>query len=138
MVITLDPGHGGHDTGAIGGHGTCEKDITLAVIQRVAKMLNQVGAKVLLTRTDDTFIPLDDRPGLANAQHADVVSVHCNSSPVRNSSNGTQVYYHTPQSTELAACIHKELIEALGLKDGGIRTANFLGDPQKPHARDPH
>lgn len=127
MVITLDPGHGGHDTGAQSCHGTCEKTITLAVMGRVARMLNQVGAKVLQTRTDDTFIPLDDRAGLANTQHADVfVSVHCNSSPVHNSSSGTQVYYHSPQSLPLATVIHTELIEALGLKDGGIRQANFL------------
>ncbi len=123
MTIVLDPGHGGHDTGAPGCDGTCcEKQITLAVALRAAKLLKAMGANVLLTRTDDTFIPLDDRSGLANAQHADVfVSMHCNSSPVHNSGSGTEIYYTTPQSLALAACMHGELIKALELKDGGIR-----------------
>jgi len=127
MTIVLDAGHGGHDTGAMGCHGTCEKDVNLCIILRVAKLLKGAGAHVLLTRADDTFIPLDDRPGLANANHADVfVSVHCNSSPVRNSGNGTQVYYRTPQSLPLAVCMHDQLCRAIDLHDGGIRTANYL------------
>lgn len=126
MTVVLDPGHGGHDTGAISCHGNCEKDVTLAVMQRVAKLLLGAGAKVLLTRADDTFIPLTDRSGLANVQHADVfVSVHCNSSPMHNSSSGTEIYYTTPQSYALASAMHGELIPALELKDGGIRARSL-------------
>lgn len=127
MVVVLDAGHGGHDTGATGVRGTCEKDINLDVILRTAKLLKEVGATVLLTRSDDTFIPLDDRPGLANTRKADVfVAVHCNSSASRNSGNGTQTYYKTAQSVGLASAIHDEVNKSLDLKDGGIRTANFL------------
>ena len=127
MVITLDAGHGGHDTGAIGCNRTLEKTVTLDVILRVSKLLSKDGAKVLLTRKDDTFIPLDDRPALANNNNADLfLSVHCNSCQLPNSCSGTQVYYKTPQSIPLSSVIHEELLKGTGLKDGGIRTANYL------------
>jgi N-acetylmuramoyl-L-alanine amidase len=127
MTVVLDAGHGAHDSGAIGAQGTREKDIALDVVLRARRLLQAAGAKVLLTREDDTFIPLDDRPGLANARKADLfLSVHCNSSAVRNSAQGTQTYYFTPQSTALAAAMHVELIKALGLTNGGIRIARFL------------
>ena len=127
MVIVLDAGHGGHDTGAMGVCGTCEKDITLDVVLRAAQLLKDVGATVLLTRSDDTFIPLDDRPALANSRNADVfISVHCNSTPTYNSGNGTQTYYRTPQSLVLASDLHATLLQTLELRNGGIRTANYL------------
>jgi len=126
MLIVLDAGHGGHDTGAVGAKWTLEKTINLDIIQRTAKLLSAAGARVLLTRGDDTFIPLYDRPGLANGRQADIfISVHCNSSATRNSGNGTQVYYRTPQSIPLATAIHQELIPALELKDGGIHNGDF-------------
>lgn len=126
MLIVLDAGHGGHDTGAVGAKGTCEKDINLDIIQRAGKVLSAAGARVLFTRNDDTFIPLYDRPGLANGRQADIfISVHCNSTPTRNSGSGTQIYYRTPQSIPLAATIRQDLIPALELSDGGIRNGNF-------------
>lgn len=127
MTVTLDAGHGGHDSGAIGGNGTLEKDVNLDVVLRTAKLLANAGTRVLLTRSDDTFIPLDDRPTLANTRNADIfVSVHCNSSPVRNSCSGTQTYYRTQQSSALAATMHASLVRGTGFKNGGVRTANFL------------
>ncbi|HEY3416080.1 MAG TPA: N-acetylmuramoyl-L-alanine amidase, partial [Armatimonadota bacterium] len=127
MRIVLDAGHGGNDTGAIGYRGTLEKDINLDVIQRTARLLQATGATVYLTRSDDTFITLDGRPALANNNNADIfLSVHCNSSAARNTLSGTQTYYYTPQSAALAAAIHPEIVKALELKDGGIRTARFL------------
>lgn len=127
MTIVLDAGHGGHDSGAISPNGTCEKDINLDVILRAQKLLEAAGAKVLLTRSDDTFIPLDSRPALANDNKADLfVAVHCNSTPVPNSTTGTQTYYNTAQSAQLAAIIHAEMIKAMKLRNGGVHTANFL------------
>ncbi|MHB0937875.1 MAG: N-acetylmuramoyl-L-alanine amidase [Armatimonadota bacterium] len=127
MLIVLDAGHGGHDTGAVGAKGTCEKDINLDIIQRAGKVLSAAGARVLYTRSDDTFIPLDNRPGLANSRKADIfISVHCNSTPTRNSASGTQTYFKTPQSIPLASAMHEELVKAIELRDGGIRAANFL------------
>ncbi len=127
MTIVLDPGHGDKDTGAIGVNGTMEKDINLAVALQAAKVLRSAGAKVLLTREDDTFIPLDDRPALANDCQASIfIAIHCNSTPTPNSASGTQTYYRTPQSAILAAAMHSVLIQQLGLNNGGVHVANFL------------
>jgi N-acetylmuramoyl-L-alanine amidase len=126
MLIVLDAGHGGHDSGAVGAKGTREKDINLDIINRTAKLLKAAGARVLLSRNDDTFIPLYDRPGLANGRQADIfISVHCNSSAKRNSAKGTQTYYRTPQSIQLASAMHHELLKSLELHDGGVRNGNF-------------
>lgn len=127
MTVVLDAGHGDQDTGAVGVNGTLEKRINLDVILRIGRLLEGAGARVVCTRKDDTFIPLNDRPGLANRIRADIfVSVHCNSMPRPNSASGTQCYYRTPQSRALAEAVHPELVKAIGLRDGGIRTANFL------------
>ncbi len=126
MLVVVDAGHGGHDTGAHG-EDSLEKDVNLDVALRTASQLTDAGARVLLTRRDDTFIPLDDRPALANTEGADLfIAIHCNSSAVRNSCSGTQTYYTTPQSAGLAAAMQTELVSALGLPNGGVRTANFL------------
>ncbi|HOF87017.1 MAG TPA: N-acetylmuramoyl-L-alanine amidase, partial [Armatimonadota bacterium] len=82
MTIVLDAGHGGHDTGAISPNGTREKDINLDVVLRAEKLLKAAGATVILTRRDDTFIQLQQRPVPGNRNGADLfISVHCNSTP---------------------------------------------------------
>lgn len=127
MTVVLDAGHGGGDSGAIGVNGTCEKDINLDVILRAGKLLEREGAKVLYSRSDDTFIPLNDRPGLANRRNVDLfVSVHCNSMPQPNTASGSQTYYYTSRSAKLAAAMHEELVKGVGLRDGGVRTASYL------------
>jgi N-acetylmuramoyl-L-alanine amidase len=77
--VVVDAGHGGRDTGAIGPHGAREKDMTLAIARKVAARLKTLGFRVMMTRTRDTFVPLDERTRIANEAHADVfVSIHCN------------------------------------------------------------
>lgn len=80
--IVLDPGHGGHDPGAVGPNGLREKDVTLDIAHRAAPLLaREVGVSTLLTRDVDAFVPLDLRAARANAFHADLfVSIHLNSS----------------------------------------------------------
>ena len=92
--IVLDPGHGGHDMGTIGPGGMLEKDLVLQVAKDLQKMIEEkLGAEVVLTRTDDTFIPLEERTAIANQQQADLfVSIHANSSPSRNTS-GVETYF---------------------------------------------
>ena len=92
--IVLDPGHGGKDPGAIGVGGVAEKDIVLSLAKKLAKKLKQeMGVKVVLTRQDDTFIPLEDRTAIANAEEADLfVSLHVNASPNSNL-RGMETYY---------------------------------------------
>jgi N-acetylmuramoyl-L-alanine amidase len=92
--IVIDAGHGGHDDGTIGPHGVLEKDVVLDVALRVAKLVQEkMGAEVVLTRSDDTFIPLRDRTDIANERKADLfLSIHANSSPAPEVA-GTETFY---------------------------------------------
>jgi len=82
-VIVLDAGHGGHDPGAIGYKGIKEKDINLAIVLKLAKLLKEDGRfKVVLTRRDDRFVPLQERANIALRNRADLfISIHANASP---------------------------------------------------------
>jgi N-acetylmuramoyl-L-alanine amidase len=81
--IVIDAGHGGHDDGTIGPNGVREKDVVLDVALRLAALVNsRLGAEVVLTRSDDTFVPLTERTAIANEHRADLfLSIHANSSP---------------------------------------------------------
>ena len=90
-TIVVDPGHGGHDNGAIG-NGYNEKDIALQVAKRLAENLRR-DYNVIMTRDSDFFVPLDTRAQIGNNANADFfVSIHLNSSN-SSSGNGTEVYY---------------------------------------------
>lgn len=92
-IVVLDAGHGGHDTGAIGKHSK-EKDIVLSITKKVGEYINAniPGTKVIYTRDDDFFVPLDQRAAIANKNNADLfVSIHANSN--KNSKPyGTETY----------------------------------------------
>ena len=92
--IVVDAGHGGHDTGTIGPNGLMEKELVLDVALRLGKLLEtRVGADVVYTRDDDTFIPLETRTAIANQNQADLfISVHANSSR-DTSARGVETYY---------------------------------------------
>ena len=92
--IVIDPGHGGHDTGTIGPHGLEEKDLVLDVALRLGNLLQQrLGADVVYTRHDDTFVPLETRTAIANQARADLfISVHANSSH-NPEARGVETYY---------------------------------------------
>jgi N-acetylmuramoyl-L-alanine amidase len=92
--IVLDPGHGGHDTGSVGPGGLREKDLVLDVAQRLGRLIEaRMGSEVIFTRSDDTFVPLERRTEIANEAKADLfLSIHANSSPLRNAA-GVETYY---------------------------------------------
>ena len=92
--IVIDPGHGGHDTGTVGPNGLEEKDLVLDVGRRLGKLLQaRLGADVVYTRKDDTFIPLETRTSIANQEQADLfVSIHANSSRDPDA-RGVETYY---------------------------------------------
>jgi N-acetylmuramoyl-L-alanine amidase len=92
--VVIDPGHGGHDTGTIGPTGLLEKDLTLDVASRLGNLISErIGSEVVFTRSDDTFIALEDRTALANEKGADLfISVHANSSSLRGV-RGIETYY---------------------------------------------
>jgi len=78
--VVLDAGHGGHDSGAIGPRGVQEKDVALAIVQKLGKVLESQDLEVVYTRTSDTFLSLEKRAVLANEARGDLfISVHCNS-----------------------------------------------------------
>lgn len=92
--IVLDPGHGGRDPGAIGFGGIAEKDVVLSVARKLARKLQrEMGIEVVLTRKDDSFVRLEDRTAMANAEDADLfVSLHMNASP-NSDARGLETYY---------------------------------------------
>jgi N-acetylmuramoyl-L-alanine amidase len=90
----IDAGHGGHDTGTVGPTGLQEKDLALDVALRLGKLIEEkLGAEVVYTREDDTFVPLEDRTAIANQAKADMfISIHANSSH-DHSARGVETYY---------------------------------------------
>jgi N-acetylmuramoyl-L-alanine amidase len=91
--VVLDPGHGGHDVGTHGPSGLYEKDLVLDVAQRLGALLEErLGSDVVYTRSDDTFIALEERTMIANEHKADLfLSIHANSSPYRSAA-GVETY----------------------------------------------
>jgi len=144
--IVIDPGHGGHDTGTIGPHGLYEKDLVLDVSKRLGKLLAaRLGAQVVFTRRDDTFIPLETRTAIANQEQADLfVSVHANSSRDPDAS-GIETYYlnftSSPEALEVAArenaasdkSIHElqDLVKKIALKEKIEESREFAADVQQ-------
>lgn len=128
-VVVIDPGHGGKDSGSTADlhpFDVYEKNITLAIAQRVQTVLTANGATVIMTRTDDSFPALESRPALANAHHADYfISIHADSSALgRNSLAGTTVYFHGQSSVcrMMAADIGRRISETSGISYNGIKS----------------
>jgi N-acetylmuramoyl-L-alanine amidase len=94
MRIAVDAGHGGWDLGTVGRRGLLEKDLVLEVAERLGKLLeSRLGAEIIYTRQDDTYVPLDERAGIANQAQADLfVSVHANYSDLP-SARGVETYF---------------------------------------------
>jgi len=106
--IVIDPGHGGHDTGTLGPTGLEEKEVVLDVGLKLKKLLeHNTGCEVVMTRSDDTFIPLEERTAIANEKSADLfISIHANASRDK-SARGIETYYlnftSNPDALEVAA-----------------------------------
>lgn len=92
--VVIDAGHGGHDTGTISRSGLKEKDLVLDVALRLGALIEErLGSEVVYTRSDDTFIPLEDRTAFANRHKADLfLSIHANSSPAKSAA-GMETFY---------------------------------------------
>ena len=102
--IVLDPGHGGHDPGAVGHSGLQEKDVVLSIgLKLREKLKEELGLDVVMTRSTDVFIPLEERTAIANKVNADLfVSIHANAAPNRNAA-GIETYYLNLAKTEKVA-----------------------------------
>jgi N-acetylmuramoyl-L-alanine amidase len=144
--IVIDPGHGGHDTGTIGPSGLEEKDLVLEVGRRLGKLLEtRLGAEVVYTRKNDTFIPLETRTAIANQQRADLfISIHANSSQ-DSGARGVETYYlnftSSPEALEVAARENavseksiyelQDLVKKIALKEKIEESREFAGDVQE-------
>lgn len=135
-IITLDPGHGGSDPGAIGASGLKEKQITLEISMRVKELLEKEGANVFMTRTSDkdVYAPnasdraeLQARVNVAEKHNSDLfLSLHINSS-VNKSVGGFSSYYYpkTDNDLKIAKAIQDKFAKNFGVDNLGVRQANF-------------
>lgn len=127
-TIVLDPGHGGADMGATGRQGTREKDVNFDVAMRLKKLLEEAGAAIVLTRTDDSFISLYERSAIANDLFADLfISIHTNAHP-QSEVRGIEVFYYQGRndSERLAKAVEARLATATQLKSLGVKTNDFV------------
>ncbi len=141
--IVIDAGHGGHDSGTLGVDGLEEKDVVLDVALRLGRMLGErLGAEVIYTRSDDTFIPLETRTAIANKAQADLfLSIHANSS-ADASARGVETYYlnFTQQADALAVAAREnavsnqsiyqlsDLVKKIALKEKIAESREFATD----------
>jgi N-acetylmuramoyl-L-alanine amidase len=125
--IVIDPGHGGADPGAIGINGLREKDVVLPISLRVAALLEQQGAQVVLTRQDDRSLDLPPRVQIAERNRANVfVSIHANAiSLSRPDVNGAETYIYASRDRPVADAIQASLVQATGFRDRGVKSARF-------------
>ena len=127
--IVLDPGHGGKDPGAFGVGGIAEKDVVLAIAQRLRDRLAAVpGIDVGLTRDADVFLALEERTARANAEHADLfVSIHANASP-NPALSGVETYYlnNSNDRATLRLAEMENGLRSLTGHDGHDRDAVFI------------
>ena len=103
-TIVLDPGHGGHDTGAVAGHRR-EKDAVLQIARRVRHHLKRMGFRVIMTRRSDRFVRLGDRTRYANRKHGDIfVSIHANAigKNQKHSRHGVETFFLQTTRSERA------------------------------------
>ena len=122
--VVLDAGHGGSDYGAIR-EGINEKDITLDVTQRVASILKSKGYKVALTRSDDTYVSLQDRVAFSEKETPEIfVSIHVNSA-VAVEPKGIETHYYHDYSKELARVVQNHLIRDIDTRDRGLLKSKF-------------
>jgi N-acetylmuramoyl-L-alanine amidase len=125
-TVVIDPGHGGHDPGTRSSHYMPEKDAALDIALRLDQKMRAAGFKTVLTRKDDTFIPLDDRVRISNREeNAIFISVHLNEARPRPEIHGVETYYTSSQSTELARKIVERVATVPGEAGRGIHTAHF-------------
>ncbi len=126
VLVTIDPGHGGKDPGAIGIGGLREVDVVLPISLEMAEMLDNNGIQVQLTRNADFFVTLAERTRLANRIGSDLfVSIHANAAPgARPGANGVETFYHT-SGRSLATAIQNSIMERFDMNNRGVKRARF-------------
>lgn len=123
-TVIIDPGHGDHDRGAAIGY-VYEKHLALDTARRVEQLLKKQGIRVIMTRSRDVFIPLQDRSATGNRiGNAIFVSVHYNYSR-GGSGSGAETFYHHEKGYKLAAYIQAYLVQRTSMSNRGVKHASF-------------
>ncbi len=124
-TIVIDAGHGGNDPGALA-NTFYEKEVTLDTAKLVANRLRDAGANVILTRSDDTFVSLDERAVISNKSNADVfISLHYDSTEHANEISGTTTYYYHDRDIPLAEIVSGNFQEKGLLPNNDVRFGDF-------------
>ncbi len=148
-TIVIDPGHGGQDHGATSSSGILEKKVCLDIANRTTELLKQMGFEVVMTRTDDQFIPLGDRVKFCEQHQGDLfVSIHANAAPNKKAT-GFETFVLSPnkeakgiekyggfftylslnsrgkKSLKLAKLVQAEMLKSTGSENRGIKMAKF-------------
>ncbi len=122
--VVIDAGHGGSDVGATR-NGIYEKNLTLDMAKMVEKLLKNQGYGVLMTRSDDTYVSLQDRVAYSEAYAPDIfVSIHVNSS-TNEAPNGIETHYYHSESIPLAQSVHSSLASSIKANDRGTFKSKF-------------
>lgn len=126
-TIVIDAGHGGRDSGAVSSDNSIfEKDITLSTAILLRNRLQDAGANVILSRSSDEFVSLDDRVITGHNYQADLfISLHYDAIEVANSMSGTTTYYYSESNLELANTVNRYLAQLGPLNNNGVRHGNY-------------
>ena len=125
-TVVVDAGHGGYDRGGVPGQRVAEKTMTLDVAQRLRRVLEADGYRVVMTRDSDVFVPLGTRVAIANSyRNAIFVAVHFNSAR-RSGANGIETYFYSRDSLSLASAIHYHVIRAAVSGNRGVRRRGYF------------
>jgi N-acetylmuramoyl-L-alanine amidase len=132
VLVTIDPGHGGKDSGAVGIGDLREVDVILPISQKVATILREKGIEVQMTRDDDNFVGLDERVMMSRQAGATLfVSIHANSIDDRPDVHGLETYHYNIGEA-FADTVHHTILDYFNIKkripleDRRVRSARFL------------
>ena len=141
-TIVIDPGHGGHDPGAVGPSGLREKDVNLKIAKRLREKLIEEGKSfgienVYLTRSTDRFIPLEERTAIARKRKADIfISIHCNGAK-RKKAHGVETYIlgFTDDQTSLQLAARENATTTKGLNELGSTLKQYILSAKKEESQ---
>lgn len=141
-TIVIDPGHGGHDPGAIGPSGLREKDVNLRIAKRLRERLIEEGKSfgienVYLTRSSDRFIPLEERTAIARKRKADIfISIHCNGARSKKA-HGIETYIlgFTNDQTSLQLAARENATTTKGLNELGSTLKQYILSAKKEESQ---
>ena len=125
LVVCIDPGHGGEDPGAVC-NDVEEKVVNLEISLRIRPLIEAMGYGVVMTRTTDITLSLQERCNIANNARADIfVSVHNNAYLTTSEGTETFCYYDSEEGRRLATLIHNQVVKRIGLTNRGVKEAGF-------------